>query len=439
MSLQRIPAAGGLPEPFLSVREGEISRRWPQILPNGKALLYTTTRTAGSYDDGTIVAEALPKGEGKTLVRGGYFGRYLPSGHLVYMHQGTLFAVAMDQDRLETHGQPKPVLEHVAGNSGLGFGQFAASAADAFVYVPGQAGGSASPVLWADSSGKTSPLRSTPADWSNIRFSPDGQRVAVDLYDGSKNDIHVYEWTRDTLARLTVDASDNQKPAWTPDGRRIVFRSNRDGRPNLYWQRADGAGAAQRLTTSEELQMPGSWHPTGKFLAFSETVGTGQGGANLMILPMDGDETSGWKPGKPYVFATGSPGASDPISRPTGAGSRTSRWERRRRRSSCSRFLVTAASARFRATAAFIRRGRVPETSCISSRSISKSWWRPIPSIATPSTPRNLGAGRTRDSTSARADSCRCPAARSMCTRTACVSQEQSCRRQRRTPSWATS
>ncbi len=229
ISLQRVSASGGTPEPLIPVREGEVSQRWPEILPNGKALVYTTTRSAGSYDDGMIVAQPLPKGERKTLVRGGYFGRYLSTGHLVYMHQGTLFAVPMDEDRLETRGQPVPVLAHVSGNAGLGFGQFAAASNGTVAYVSGPAGAVASPILWADRTGRTSMLRSTAADWSNIRFSPDGQRLAMDILDAgkSKNDIYVYEWARDTIARLTVDASDNQKPVWTPDGRRIVFRSNR--------------------------------------------------------------------------------------------------------------------------------------------------------------------------------------------------------------------
>jgi len=315
VSLQRVPAGGGTPETFLPVREGEVSRRWPQILPNGKALIYTTTRTAGSYDDGTIVAQPLPMGEARTVVRGGYFGRYLSSGHLVYVHQGTLFAVAMDAERLETRGQPIPVIDHLAASSGLGFGQFAASNDGTIAYRSGDADAGAAAILWGDRSGKTSMLRAAAADWSNLRFSPDGQRVALDIYDGSKNDIYVYEWSRDTLTRLTLDASDNQKPAWTPDGRRIVFRSNRDGVGNVYWQRADGGGNVERLTDSTALHMPGSWHPSGKYLAFTSASA---GGADVMILPMEGDERSGWKPGAPYVFVKGPPGASDPAFSPDG-------------------------------------------------------------------------------------------------------------------------
>src|SRR5262245_62338860 len=120
------------------------------------------------------------------------------------MHQGTLFIVPMDQDRLELRGQPIPALEDVAGNGGLGFGEFAASSDGTVVYVTGRASAAAAPILWADRSGQTSMMRAAASDWSNIRFSPDGQRLAVDISDGSKNDIYVYELARDTLTRLTV-------------------------------------------------------------------------------------------------------------------------------------------------------------------------------------------------------------------------------------------
>ena len=110
----------------------------------------------------------------------------------------------------------------------------------------------------------------------------------------------VVGWARGTMTRVTFDASAELKPVWTPDGRRIVFRSNRDKFSNLYWLRADGSGEVQRLTDSPNIQTPASWHPSGKFLAFYEA--RPQTANDLMILPMDGDEASGWKPGKPTVF-----------------------------------------------------------------------------------------------------------------------------------------
>jgi serine/threonine-protein kinase len=105
---------------------------------------------------------------------------------------------------------------------------------------------------------------------------------------------------------------------WTPDGGRIVFASDRANRgtPNLYWQRADGSGSVQRLTESGNPQAPTSWHPSGKFLAFQQ--GGGLNGVDLFVLSIDGDDTSGWKPGKATAFVSTPFGERDAMFSPDG-------------------------------------------------------------------------------------------------------------------------
>ena len=113
-----------------------------------------------------------------------------------------------------------------------------------------------------------------------------------------------YDAARDALTRLTSDPGLDRNPVWTPDGQGLVYSSSRTGAElNLYWQRADGSGEPTRLTTSPNQQSPGSWHPSGRFLAFGET--RPQTGTDLLILPLGGDEASGWKPGTPTVFLSG--------------------------------------------------------------------------------------------------------------------------------------
>jgi serine/threonine-protein kinase len=239
----------------------------------------------------------------KVLHRGGYHGRYLPSGHLVFMHEGTLFAAPFDLDRLEMTGEPVPALESVSANPGNGGAQFAFSGDGTFVYQRGE--GLAVPIQWMDREGKLQPLRAAPGVYNSIRFSPDGRRLALNILEDKNRDVWVYEWERDTLSRLTFDPGQDLAPVWTPDGRRIAFSSARadPATVNIYWQRTDGTGEAERLTESKNTQTPRSWHPSGKFLAFVEI--NPQTRNDILILPLTGDEVSGWKPGKPTVFLNG--------------------------------------------------------------------------------------------------------------------------------------
>jgi serine/threonine-protein kinase len=236
----------------------------------------------------------------------------------VYLHAGTLFAAPFDLDRLEVTGQSFPLFEGVSSSPGTGAAQLAVSATGTMVYLTGQIDTNVAPMAWLDRSGKATPLRPTPLNWSNPQFSPDGRVLAVDIGEGGNVDIHSYDWSRDTLTRLTFDPGLDVKPVWTPDGRRIAFSSNRGDKStlNLYWQRADGSGNAERLTESKYNQFAGSWHPSGKFLAFYEQ--NPQTGNDLMVLPFEGDEASGWKPGKPTVFLNTNLGEQEPMFSPDG-------------------------------------------------------------------------------------------------------------------------
>jgi serine/threonine-protein kinase len=340
VTLLRVPAAGGAPAVFAPLGDGATTQRWPQALPGARGVIYTEHSSTTNYDTANLVVAPLSGGTPKIVVHGGYYGRYVSGisssstgglgsptrgereggGHLIYMNQGTLFAVRFDLDRLETIGQPVPALDGVSANI-IGGVQLALSSDGTLIYVPGAVGGATSPIGWVTPDGKTSVLRATKADWANLCFSPDGQKLAMDISDGKQRDIWVYEWARDTLTQLTFDAGEDRDPVWTADGRRITFRSDRakpGGPANLYWVNADGTGEVTRLTNRPDNNRPNSWHPSGKFLAF---VASGNpSAADLMILPMEGDAARGWKPGTPTTFV------GTPAYEGAAAFSRDGRW-----------------------------------------------------------------------------------------------------------------
>jgi len=298
--LSRIPSAGGAPTSLtgLNHEKGEFSHRWPQVLPGSRAVLFTTQHNAQTFDDADIDVVSLQTGERKTLHHGGFFARYLPSGHLVWIHQNALYAAPFDLGLLALTGEPQPVVEDIHNGEGTG-GDFGFSQTGVFVYGSGT-GELLQSIFWLDSSGKTRPLHPAPGRYRYPRFSPDGKRLAFTAGDGrSREDIWVRDLERGTASRLTLLPGRNRRPEWTPDGKNLVFLSSNPAAPGIYSIRADGSGVAQRLTDGKIQQMVQSISPNGKRLAIVQPS-TG-GGTEIWTATIEG-EAGHPRLGKPEPF-----------------------------------------------------------------------------------------------------------------------------------------
>jgi serine/threonine-protein kinase len=312
-ALARVSAAGGTATPITSLASDEISQRWPQMLPDDSGVLYTSN-VSDNWNDARIVVQPLPNGTPK-IVQPGFYGRYVPSGHLLFVKNATVFAAPFDLKRFEVTGPAVRALDGVVADSSTGGAQFAVSQTGTAAFLQGTGYSPMVPTVWMDRAGNTLPLQSSRLDWSNPQVSPDGKRLAVDISDGKQIDVWVQDLETANLSRLTFDSADDYKPTWTPDGRRIAFTSKRDGAPNLYWQRADGGGDVQRLTRSPNEQVGASWHPSGRFMAFHEV--RPQTGNDVMILSLAGDGV-GLNAGTPTVFAGTPFNESEPVFSPDG-------------------------------------------------------------------------------------------------------------------------
>jgi serine/threonine-protein kinase len=303
--LLQVSGARGTAHPLPTAMPNEL-QIWPQILPGGKDVLFTATTSPGASSTANVVVDRLSGGGRHIVARGATFGRYVDSGHVLYVQDGVLFAAPFDVSGLSTTGGAVSVVESVTWNYLTGGAQFASSSSGTFVFAPGGGSSPYPTVSLLDRSGKTAPLTSLPRRWGTPRFSPDGQRLALTIAGESSNaDIWTYDLARDLLHRISTSPATNIFPVWTSNGQRIVYGSNRDraGSPvNLYWQPADGTGEAQRLTWSDQSQLPDSWHPTQNLLAFHQGARAPQ---RIMLLKVDGDESTGWHPKEPTVLIEG--------------------------------------------------------------------------------------------------------------------------------------
>jgi len=236
-------------------------------LPGGQAVLFSFGPSA-NWSNAQVAVQSVGTGERHNLLQEGTSPRYAPSGHLVYAQRGSLIAVPFDPQRLTTTGTAVPVLEGVL-QSMSGAAQYSISATGSLAYIAGGTQVIQSRLVWVSRTGAEQPLAAPGHTYVNPRLSPDGRLVSVDIREQG-GQVWVYDLARETLTRLTFEGNVNQTPAWTPDGKRIAFQSNKEGPVNLFWLLADGSGGLERLATSEYLQAPNSWSPDGQLLAFTE-------------------------------------------------------------------------------------------------------------------------------------------------------------------------
>jgi serine/threonine-protein kinase len=291
--LFRVSANGGTPAPVttLDSSAGEISHRLPQLLPGGKAVIFTAkTKDMASFDEALIVAERLDNGERKVLVRGGAFGTYISTGHIIYARGRSILAVQFDPDLLEVTGSPVPIETGGMLNNG-GAACFSVSENGMLVFSPPSAFADINSISigWMDRNGVGYPLCDTLRSFNAAALSPDGRKIAAGI-TSANDDIWMYDITRGLLSRLTFGWGNNNGPIWSPDGKYVIYSAEKGQIANIYRRPWDGSGVEERLTTSSNPQVPVSITPDGKLLSYNEK-------GDIWIVPLDSSGA-----GNPYPF-----------------------------------------------------------------------------------------------------------------------------------------
>lgn len=271
----RVSPDGGSPELLVTLAQDEMASL-PQLLPGGRAVLFSVKKIGENWDVGKVVVQVIG-GERKTLVDGAADGRYLTSGHLVYARGVTLHAVRFDASALSVSGAAAVVAEGVrrggVNAAGSAVAQFSVANNGTVAYLPGAGNVSDDIVDLAifDRAGAAKPLGLKPARYRFPRVSPDGRFVAFDIDEERETNVWVYEFTGGKAMQRLTFGGNNRYPVWSRDGRWITYQSDRDGDLAIFRQLADGSGAAERLTRPEQgaEHIPQSWSRGDGHLLFS--------------------------------------------------------------------------------------------------------------------------------------------------------------------------
>ena len=261
-----VPSSGGTPRPVTRVDagKGETAHSFPSFLPDGRQ--FTFLRRTGSWGSGGVYLGSLDSATVIPLLNADSQAIYTAPGYLLFLREEGLYAQRFDTRRRQLAGEPQRIIERVGFNPGGLRGMFSVSDSGVLAYRPPQE----NELIWFDRTGE--PLKAlgpAPGD-RNPALSPDGRRIAVDRFEPSTRtrNIWILELDRGVASRLTSGRWDIA-PVWSPDGTRVAFASDRQGKLAIFEKSAAG-GPDERMLVEAPVDSVVDWSRDGRFLFFTE-------------------------------------------------------------------------------------------------------------------------------------------------------------------------
>jgi len=264
--IYRVSATGGIAERLTAVDEaqGEYQHGWPEFLPDGRRFLFVI-RSARPERSGIYVGSL--DGDAPWRLLPGYSRAAYADGHLVYVREGALTAHPFDPRSAAFRGESKTIASGVkyhAGNDAA----FDVSPAGVLIYsvTPGQP---STRLVLFDRRGRELRALTDVGSFGHPRFSPDGQRIVAEKVDREDNnaDLWIYGTTLPSASRLTRSPAPDIRPAWSPDGERVVFSSKRGTIYDVYSKAVDGVADEELMFSAPGDKYVEHWSPDGRYLA----------------------------------------------------------------------------------------------------------------------------------------------------------------------------
>ena len=297
-ALVKVSAQGGTTAPATVLDKTKHStHRWPWFLPDGKYFIFlATSHTGGDPKQNGIYFASVDSTESHLVLATDSAAQYA-SGYLLYRANTALVAQPFDPHNGTLSGSPVPLVNSIRDDVGVWRSIFAVSQNGLLIYQAGSADSARSHLVWFDRSGKAladyDPQESTITDARallgvrDVGLSPDNKRVAF----ASGTGIWTLDLDRKTKTRITFDQQVVQEPAWSPDGKTLIFSAQvttGGGNVEIRSKAADGSGTEKTLSAEQNSYRYPGWSPDGKYLTY--LCCDGEKMVSLWIRPVDGDE-----------------------------------------------------------------------------------------------------------------------------------------------------
>ena len=288
--LHKVSAAGGTPEPMttLSTEKKENSHRWPHFLSDGRHFLFTARSDV--KENNMIYVGSLDSREIKPLLSAQSSAVYVDPGYLLYVRDGTLMARAFAAATLSLSGDAVAIAAQVNHNTPSSEASFSASADGSVLAYLANVTRNAR-MTWFDRSGRIVGTIGPEKEYSEVRLSPGRKTAAVVIPDpdSGNRDIWLLDLAIGTLSRFTSHPANDWQMAWSPDGQRLAFASDRNGRSSVYVKPVDGGEEELLLRLPDRGVFPKDYSKDGRTLTLD--IDSTDGIPSLWAMSLTGDRT----------------------------------------------------------------------------------------------------------------------------------------------------
>src|SRR5688572_10274 len=288
-AIHRVAASGGTPEPITTLdTTRENSHRWPHFLPDGRHFLFTVR--SDRAENQAIYVGSIDGGSPVRLVATQSNAIYVEPGFILHVRDGTLMAQPFDARARVLSGAASPVAAQVSQETPSAVAAFDASANGA-VLTYRQSTGSATRLTWFDRTGRVLGTMGPAAQYQGVNLSPDSTQAAVDIVDTNHGtrDVSIVD-SAGAVRRLTTHTATDWMAIWSPDGKEIVFASDRQGHSSLFRAPADGSATERLVFRGDSGAFPNDWSPDGRQLLLHVDGPRGEAYARAYLLPLTGGD-----------------------------------------------------------------------------------------------------------------------------------------------------